>query len=133
MVEILWGEGGAVAPTLPPTSDYTPVAYFKILHISSTFTNITIPFGKSISKKSTMINIAILWNDLFSNISCKTNWSNVFFTFDVSFLIKTFFASSFIAMHQKINLFFAFKNKNYCYVCCFYHVHAFDLIIWLIG
>ena len=27
----------------------------------------------------------------------------------------TFFASSFIAMLRTINLFFVFKNKNYCY------------------
>ena len=45
----------------------------------------------------------------------------------------TFFASSFIAMVRSTNLFFVFKNKNYCYLYCFYHEWAFDLLIWLIG
>ena len=45
----------------------------------------------------------------------------------------TFFASFFIAMLRTTNLFFVYKNKNYCYLCRFYHECAFDLLIWLIS
>ena len=38
----------------------------------------------------------------------------------------------FIAMLRMINLFFAFKNKNCCYICHFYHECAFKLTDWLI-
>ena len=55
---------------------------FKILYISSTFTNKTIPYMKSISYKSGIISLPVLWN---SEMFCKIQFSNVFFTFDMSF------------------------------------------------
>ena len=99
------------------------LAGFKILYISSSFTNITIPSMKSISWESIIINFAILWNVWLSKMFCKIHWSNVFFTFDVSFFYQniTFSPSSFIAMLLRTNLFFVFKTKNYCYLCRFYH------------
>ena len=58
------------------------LADFEILYVSSTFTNITMPFMKPISKKSAIINFAILWNAWFTKIFCKIHGSNVFSTFD---------------------------------------------------
>ena len=70
--------------------------FFKILYISSTFTNMTTPF--------ILINLDLLQNPL----------DQCLFFFHVSFLkIKTtFFASFCISMLRMINLCFAFKNKN---------------------
>ena len=100
------------------------------LYISSTFSNC-----KSISEESTIINFAILWNIWFSKMFCRIRWINIFFTFHMSLFDQniTCFASSFVAMLRTTNLFFVFKNKNYCYLCRFYHECAFELLIWLIG
>ena len=70
-----------------------------------------------------------------STIFCKIHWSSVFFSVDESYFDQniTFFASSFVAILQTNNLFFVFKNKNYCYLCRFYHRCAFDLLIWFLG
>ena len=58
------------------------VRLFKILYLSSTLTNITIPFIS--------INFAVSWNVWFSKMFGKIHWSNVFFFFHMSFLkIKT--------------------------------------------
>ena len=107
--------------------DQQPVAsrLFKILYISSTFTNITISFIS--------INFAILWNAWFSKISCKIYWSNVFFFFPMSFL-KSKHSSFcfFVSMLRMTNLFFAFKNKSCCHFFRFYHECAFELTDWLI-
>ena len=98
------------------------LAGFEILHISSTFTNITMPFMKSSSKKSAIINFAILWNVWFSNIFCKIHWSNVFSTFDMPFSNQniTFFASSllrttnsFFCLHKEV-AFVTIGNPAFC-------------------
>ena len=51
---------------------------FKILYVSSTFTNITVPF--------TWTNFAIFWNAWFCKIFFKIHWNNVFFLFLMCFL-----------------------------------------------
>ena len=98
------------------------LAGFEILHISSTFTNITMPFMKSSSKNSAIINFAILWNVWFSNIFCKIHWSNVFSTFDMPFSNQniTFFASSllrttnsFFCLHKEV-AFVTIGNPAFC-------------------
>ena len=61
----------------------------KSLYISSTVTNITIPSIKSILQKPPLIIFALLWNLWFSKIFCHTCCSNVFFTFNMSFLKKS--------------------------------------------
>ena len=108
------------------------LAVFRILCISSIFTNITMPSLKSILWNSTIINFAILWNVWFSKIFCKIQWSNVFSTFDISFSNQTitFFASSLL---PTINLFFFCFHKNCCYFCRFYHECSLDLLILLIS
>ena len=87
--------------------------------------HLTIPFIS--------VNFAVLWNAWFSKIFCKTHWSNVFF-FSCFFLKSKHntFCIFFISMLRMTNLFFAFKNKNCCYLCRFYHEYAFELIDWLI-
>ena len=97
------------------------LADFKILYISSSCTNIPIPFMKSISFESTIRNFAIL----------RKVWY-IFQIWSVFFDQNIIFASSFIAMLQTTNLFIVFKNNNY-YLCRFYHECAFYLVIWLIG
>ena len=97
------------------------LADFKILYISSSRTNIPIPFMKSISFESTIRNFAIL----------RKVWY-IFQIWSVFFDQNIIFASSFIAMLQTTNLFIVFKNNNY-YLCRFYHECAFYLVIWLIG
>ena len=90
---------------------------FKILYISSTFTNITTPFVS--------INLDILQNPLEQRL----------FPLSYVFLKNqsiTYFASFFIFMLKLINLNFAFRNKNCCYLCRFYHECAFELTDWLI-
>ena len=97
------------------------LADFKILYISSSCTNVPIPFMKSISFESTIRNFAIL----------RKVWY-IFQIWSVFFDQNIIFASSFIAMLQTTNLFIVFKNNNY-YLCRFYHECAFYLVIWLIG
>ena len=90
---------------------------FKILYISSTFTNIATPFVS--------INLDILQNPLEQRLFLL---SYVFF----KSRNITFFASFFIFILSMINLLFTFKNKNYCYLCRFYHKCVFELTDWLI-
>ena len=103
------------------STDKQWLADFKILYISSSCTNIPIPFMKSISFESTIRNFAIL----------RKVWY-IFQIWSVFFDQNIIFASSFIAMLQTTNLFIVFKNNNY-YLCRFYHECAFYLVIWLIG
>ena len=95
---------------------------FKILYISPTFTNITIPLIS--------ITFVVLWNARVFKIFCKIHSSNVFFFLYVPFLnLKhNIFRFFFIFMLRMTNLFFAFKNKNYR----FYHERAFEMTDWLI-
>ena len=83
---------------------------FKMLHISSTFNNITIPF--------------------FSTTFVILHWSNVFFFFHMLFFQnQTLFSSFFFSMLRMNNLFFIFKNKN----CRGYHECTFEFtnrLIW---
>ena len=104
---------------------------FKILYMSSTFTSIAMPFMKSISYKSVIINFSILWNVWFSKIFCKMHWSDEFSIFDMSFSNQniTFFTSSLL---QTTNLFICFHEKC-CYLCRFFQECPFDMLIWLIG
>ena len=90
---------------------------FKIMYISSTFTNATTRF--------ILINLDILQNTLEQRVFLLSyvffkNWNIIFF------------ASFFIYMLRMINLFFAFKNKNCCYLCRYYHECVFELTDWLI-
>ena len=100
---------------------------FKILYISSTFTNITIPFS--------WINFAVLWNSWFCKIFFKIHWNNVFFFFQLCFLkfetqnfllLFSFlcFEWSTYILHSKIRIFVIF-----CYLL---HQCARELIDWLI-
>ena len=107
------------------------LADFKILYISSSFTNTKLLFMKSISSESTIINFAILWNLCFSIMFCNIHWVNVFFTFDVFFFYQNSIFCFFF--YCSTNLFFVFKNKNNCYLCRFYHECTFDLLIRLVG
>ena len=62
-------------------------ADFKILYISSTF--ITNTFHEAyFIEIDHIINFAILWNVWLSKMLCKIFSSNVFFTFDMSFLYQ---------------------------------------------
>ena len=90
---------------------------FKILYISSIFTHITTPFIS--------INLDILQNSLEQRLFLL---SYVFFKNQNI----TFFSSFFIFMLRMINLFFDFKNKNWCYLCRFYHECTIELTDWLI-
>ena len=86
---------------------------------------------------SPLIIFALLWNLWFSKIFCHTCCSNVFFTFNMSFLKKS--------KHGTFRFFFYFwasndqlallpKIKNCRYLCSFYHKSAFDLVhqYWLV-
>ena len=109
------------------------LANFKILYISSTFTSNNFHEVHFIEIDHNKFCYALkLW---FSKMFWKFHWSYVFFTFNVSFFDQniTFFATSFISMLRTTNLFFVFKNKNYRYLCRFYHKCASDLLFWLIG
>ena len=81
---------------------------FKILYMSSTFTSIAMPFMKSISYKSVIINFSILWNVWFSKIFCKIHQSNGFFAFYMSFFIKTW--------HFSLLLLFLCFERRTCFL-----------------
>ena len=88
---------------------------FNILYISSSFTNITIPFIS--------INFAVFWNAWFSKIFWKIHWGNVFLSFHMSFLkIKTqhFTLLFLFRCFEWPTYFFALKKRNCCYLCRFY-------------
>ena len=74
---------------------------FKILYISSTFTNKTIP--------SISISFSVLWNAWFSKMFCKIHWSNVFLFFHMCFLkMKT--------QHFSLHfLFLCFESSLFCF------------------
>ena len=80
---------------------------FKILYISSTFTNTLSNTLNNTTILFVSINFAVLWNAWFSMIFWKIHWSNVFFFFHLVLKIKTFFSYFFISMLQTTNLFFA--------------------------
>ena len=112
------------------------LADLKVLYILSTFTTNT--FHEVHFTEIDHINFAILWSVWFSKMLCKIHWSNMFFTFDVSFFDQniTFFASSVIAMLRTTNLIFFFsKKKNYWYLLPLLsrlRLWLADLIDWLI-
>ena len=88
---------------------------FKILYIRSSFADITITFIS--------IKFAVLWSDWFLRYFGKSNGAMSF----------SFFICLFKSKHNvQHNLFFAFKIKNCCYLCRFYHKRAFELIDWVI-
>ena len=85
---------------------------------TSTFANKTTPFIS--------INLDILQNPLEQRFFLL---SYVFFK---NQNIPNIFYFFFISMLWMINLFFAFKNKNCCYLCRFYHECTLELTDWLI-
>ena len=108
----------------PSTNNQWLATFQDIVHLIF-FANITMPFIS--------INFAVLWNAWFSNIFCKIHLKNDFSFSQVSFLKSkhNIFCFFFISMLRMTNLFFAFKNKNCCYLCHFYHECAFELTDWL--
>ena len=101
------------------------LVHFKILYISSTFTNITMLFMKSISLESAIINFVLLWNVWFSKMFCKIHWGNIFFHFDVFFLIRTtYFAYFFISMLR--------TTKNKAASIASAPLILIDWLIWLV-
>ena len=96
----------------PITSGY--IAGFS-RYCTSSFADITITFIS--------IKFAVLWSDWFLRYFGKSNGAMSF----------SFFICLFKSKHNvQHNLFFAFKIKNCCYLCRFYHKRAFELIDWVI-
>ena len=118
------------------SSNKQQLADLKILYISSTFGNCTSSniFLKPISQKLTIINLLFSETSDFLWPFAKIIGVMYFSPLVCLFWSKhNIFSSCFIAMLRTTNLFFLFKNKNYHYICCFYHECVFQLLIWLIG